>query len=87
MITCREDGHDNDDNDDTDAGHLVHVQLKAGVEAGAVQLVLEVVPHPGEDLHHPLRLVVVRGVGEQRPGLHHHHPVARQAGEWHLYKC
>ena len=66
--------------------NLVHVQLEAGVEAGGVQLVLEVVPHPGEDLHHPLRLVVVRGVGEQRPGLHHHHPVARQAGEWQWYK-
>ena len=51
------------------------VQEQTRVEPRGVELVLEVVLHPGLDTEHPLRLVVGGGVGEESPALDHHNPV------------
>ena len=52
------------------------VQHQTSVQPIGVELLLQVLLHPGLDVEDPLGLVVDGGGGEERPALHYHDPVA-----------
>ena len=59
---------------------VVKVKLQSPIKSGCMELVLEVLPGPLEDLHDPVRLVIVGGVSEN-PGLDNNNAMGYKTGK------